>query len=131
MEEDAVLTNPARYNEVTQEMARRWKLSTAVAGLVATAWVAAAILPIDILAMDHSESLGCKLQVIGAPGAVIGNRVVPTRLHGYSSRAQRLFGIAGPPKRTAAGLLPESGSHDCPSVDVDPLCVGDTLTHHV
>jgi hypothetical protein len=71
MEEDAVLTNPARYNEVTQEMARRWKLSTAVAGLVATAWVAAAILPIDILTMDHSESLGSKLQVIGAPGAVI------------------------------------------------------------
>jgi hypothetical protein len=54
MEEDAVVTNPARYNEVTWQMEQKWKLSIAMAVLVVSAWVSAVTLPIGILAMDRS-----------------------------------------------------------------------------
>jgi hypothetical protein len=71
MEEDAVLTNPARYNEVSWEMERKWKLSIGIAGLVMGAWVSAATLPMDILSMDQSQSIGTKLEIVGILGAVM------------------------------------------------------------
>jgi hypothetical protein len=71
MEEDAVVTNPARYNQVSLDMELRLKRSIAVGGLVATAWVGAALLPIAILGSDRPESIGTRLQVLGILGALL------------------------------------------------------------
>lgn len=70
MEEDAVVTNAARYNEVSWEMERRWKLSIIMAGVVICAWIGAALLP-NILSANGSESPVSKLQIAGVLGGII------------------------------------------------------------
>ena len=75
MEEDALLTNPARYNEVSWQMERRWNRFILVAGVVSMAWLFAATFPLLIHFVNSAESTSSKIQLISMLCATIGMSV--------------------------------------------------------
>jgi hypothetical protein len=84
MEEDALVRNPARYNEVTWEMERRWNRSIFVAAIVSVAWLFAAAFPLLMQSVNSAESTSSKIELISIIYGTIGLSVYL----GFRSRKQ-------------------------------------------